>query len=191
MFLEDRIEQQLVAEDAPVVKLDPSLANTEKVIYWEIGKQGELGQYTDYVDIPEASGINYTVGGRANITVKAVNTGTVSTIPGRTVTMQGDGMLGVKIYDADGQLIYIANTRTFVVPEQVGQALEDGSCTLVVAMPDMTSLPLYRGEIGDMNRDGRISIEDLTLLIKALHVTTNYEAEDVPVLRDKILEIRK
>lgn len=189
MFVEDRIKTQTVDPESPVAKLWPSVANKEKVKYWNIEHQGDFGQYTDYATPPVASGIDYTIGASATQTVKAVDTAAESTIQGRTITIQGDGLCGVKIYDKTGKLIYIANTRSFFVPTDVATKLQNGDCTLVVALPDMSSVPLFKGEIGDMNFDGHVTIDDVAILIKALNVTKwpEYDLNDVNTLRGKVL----
>lgn len=190
MFIEDRIETDYVKADALMAQIDPTIVGTEKRKYWTIGSQGDFGQYTDYATPPAASGIDYTIStATATQTVKAVDTAAESTILGRTVTIQGEGLCGVKIYDKDGKLIYIANTRSFFVPTDVATKLQSGDCTLVVALPDMSSVPLFKGEIGDMNFDGRITIDDVAILIKALNVTKwpEYDLNDVNTLRGKVL----
>lgn len=187
MFLEDRIKTQTVDPESPVAKLWPSVGGKEKVKYWNIEHQGDFGQYTDYVTPPAASDIYYTIGNSTTQTVKAVDTATESTIQGRTITIQGEGLCGIKIYDKTGKLIYIANTRSFFVPTDVANKLQSGDCTLVVALPDMTDIPFVT-EVGDMNHDGRITIADLAILVRALRVTKTgtYRLDQVDELKAKI-----
>lgn len=126
MFIDDHIKDRVVADTAFAVTLDPSLAGQPVKFYDSgTGKQGDFGDMSDFNGKNEANGLDYSVSGT-------------------TVTMSGEGLVGVKIYDADGNLKYIYNTNSFEVPEDVAAALANGSMTLVAALGDDTNLPLAK-----------------------------------------------
>lgn len=80
------------------------------------GSTGTLGQWNDYT---------------------AEATGTYScTIAGNTVTLDGGtGAVGFKVYDADGNLVLVANDTSFAVSTAIAHALRTGAYQLVVAYP--------------------------------------------------------
>lgn len=126
MFIDDHIKDRVVADTAFAVTLDPSLAGQPVKFYDSgTGKQGDFGDMSDFNGQNEASNLDYS-------------------ISGTTVTMSGTGLVGVKIYDADGNLKYIYNTESFEVPEDVAAALADGNMTLVAALGNDTNLPLAK-----------------------------------------------
>lgn len=144
LFMEDRIETQTVSPDSPVAQLDPSVAGQEKVRYWDIDKMGDMGQFTDFTGKNTANNIDYTIGTEnATLTLKDLSKQNF-TQTGKTVHVTGDGLVGIKIYDADGNLIYLANTRDFFVPSDMATKLQNGTYTLVAALADQTNLPLAK-----------------------------------------------
>ena len=60
------------------------------------------------------------------------------------ITMNGEGAVGYKVYDNEGNLLYFANTNTFTLPQSVVKALAaDGKSMVVkVAQPDGTDVTL-------------------------------------------------
>ena len=144
LFMEDRIETQTVSPDSPVAQLDPTVAGKEKVRYWEIDKMGDMGQFTDFTGKNTANGLDYTIStADATLTLKDLSKQDF-TQTGKTVTVTGDGLVGIKIYDADGNLVYLANTRDFFVPTNIATGLQNGTYTLVAALADQTNLPLAK-----------------------------------------------
>ncbi len=80
------------------------------------GSTGDLGQWNDFT--AEASG-TYEC-----------------TVSGNTVTMSGgSGAVGFKIYDADGNLIYVSNSNSFSVSNTIARGLISGVYQLVAAYP--------------------------------------------------------
>lgn len=65
-----------------------------------IGSVGDVGQYGDFSDKNECDGYKYTI-----------NNGNVS--------IEGEGAVGFKIYNNDGELVYISNRKSFTIPTQI------------------------------------------------------------------------
>lgn len=78
-----------------------------------IGQVGDVGQYGDYSDKNECDGYKYTI-----------NNG--------NVTIEGDGAVGFKVYNSDKELVYIANTKSFTIPNQIFNSL-GGNFDIVAA----------------------------------------------------------
>lgn len=126
MFIDDHIKDRVVADTAFAVTLDPSLLGQPVNFYDNsTGIQGDFGDMTDFNGQNEANNLDYS-------------------ISGNTVTMTGTGLVGVKIYDAEGNLKYIYNTTTFTLADGVAAKLTDGTYTLVAALGNDTNLPLAK-----------------------------------------------
>ncbi|MBR5323528.1 MAG: M60 family metallopeptidase [Muribaculaceae bacterium] len=69
-----------------------------------IGSVGDVGQYGDYSDEHKCNGYKFTI-----------NNG--------NVIIEGDGAVGFKVYDNNGDLVYISNTKSFTIPTQILSAL--------------------------------------------------------------------
>lgn len=127
LFLNDRLkhdEDWVVSDTCAAAKIDPSVIG-KPVGYIDGWEEGDYGMFYDFTGTNEANALDYS-------------------IDGNTVTMRGDGLVGVKIYDAEGNLKYIYNTENFTVPADVAAALSDGSMTLIAALGDDTNLPLAK-----------------------------------------------
>lgn len=127
LFLNDRLkhdEDWVVSDTCAAAKIDPSVIG-KPVGYIDTWEEGDFGMFYDFTGRNEANALDYS-------------------IEGNTVTMKGDGLVGVKIYDTEGNLKYIYNTETFTVPAEVAAALSDGSMTLVAALGNDTNLPLAK-----------------------------------------------
>ena len=113
IFIEDRIKQSPSVADGPLegkpkskyrVPISDEDCN-------QIGKHGDVGQYSDYVDDYVTDGYYYvTSGTSANTTYKITGTGAV----------------GFKVYDKDGKLIYLSNKKSFTPPTAVQKKMKDG-----------------------------------------------------------------
>lgn len=123
LFIDDHIESTKIRPESFVAKLEPSLIGQPMKDYWNLTNQGDFGQYTDFTGKNSANSIYYEI----------ANT---------TVTVYGEGMLGFKVYDENGNLIWLANKATFSVNEEIASKLQDGTYTLVAALGDDTNLPL-------------------------------------------------
>lgn len=114
MFIEDRIKYTQAeyngAEDGKLrIDFEDGTA---------IGKCGDVGSFTDYeADAnTKASGYTYSVDSDGNVTVS------------------GDGAVGYKIYDADGNLVALYNTNSFTL----SSTILSGSYTIYAAQADGT-----------------------------------------------------
>lgn len=90
-----------------------------------VGKCGDVGSYSEYVAGNYANGYTYTRSGN-------------------TITMTGEGAVGYKVYDKDGNLLYFANTNSFVLPQTVADKLSETGQKMVikVAQADGTDVTL-------------------------------------------------
>ena len=90
-----------------------------------VGKCGDVGSYSEYVAGNYANGYTYTRSGN-------------------TITMTGEGAVGYKVYDKDGNLLYFANTNSFVLPQTVADKLAETGQKMVlkVAQADGTDVTL-------------------------------------------------
>lgn len=97
VFIEDRVEQvPATYADAP--------AGTMKSGY-NPEKAGDFGQYTAYQETaPSAEGYTYSMASGGVITVNGTG---------------AKGLVGFKVYDANGNLVYLSNFRTFTLPTSV------------------------------------------------------------------------
>lgn len=91
-----------------------------------VGKCGDVGSYSDFATGHYASGYTYTI---KNDSI---------------LTMQGEGAVGYKVYDKDGNLLYFANTNSFVLPQTVADKLAETGQKMVlkVAQADGTDVTL-------------------------------------------------
>lgn len=91
-----------------------------------VGKCGDVGSYSDFATGHYASGYTYTI---KNDSI---------------LTMQGEGAVGYKVYDNEGNLLYFANTNTFVLPPTVFDKLSETGQKMVikVAQADGTDVTL-------------------------------------------------
>ena len=93
------------------------------------------------------------------------------TISGTTVTLTGgQGAVGFKVYDANGNLVAISNTLSFTVNSAVAAGLKDGTYTIVAAQGDGVDYAMGQcaSQVGDVNRDGSITIADVTALVNII-----------------------
>ena len=78
------------------------------------------------------------------------------TLSGTKVTMTGGkGAVGFKIYDADGNLVYIANTNSFTVSSTIAAGLQAGTYTIKAAQGDGKDYAM--GECYDADSDKPIT----------------------------------
>lgn len=92
-----------------------------------VGKCGDVGSYSDFATGHYASGYSYTY-----------------TRSGNTITMKGEGAVGYKVYDNEGNLLYFSNCNTFTLPQSVVNKLAESgkSMVLKVAQADGTDVTL-------------------------------------------------
>ena len=113
IFIEDRIKQSPSVADGP-------LEGKPKSIYRQpisdedcnqIGKHGDVGQYTDYVDDYVTDGYYYITSTTSGVT---------------TYKISGSGAVGFKIYDNNGKLVYLSNKKSFTLPSSVQKKIKEG-----------------------------------------------------------------
>lgn len=141
LFINDVAKDIAIRDDAEVLKYDPSLAGQTVKYYLDNGfggTQGDFGMFTDF--------------GNDEITSQST-----CTISGTTVTVTGDALVGLKIYDNSGNLIYVSNEREFTVSSAVATALNNGTYTLIGVSGDGYELNMLDPDyevrsIGDITR---------------------------------------
>ena len=103
------------------------------------------------------------------------------TLSDTTVTMtEGEGAVGFKIYDSDGNLVYLANTNSFTVSSDIATGLNNGTYYIVAAQGDGTD---YRmGECMEYDTIGELA----KLIQKALNGQATWSQIDAKV--QKVLE---
>lgn len=135
-FIDDRIKYSPAISDGP---FEGKPKGTNRVNYDSEVSIGyaDVGQWSDYVDEYQTNGYYYTT----------------STSSGNTVyTVSGTGAIGFKIYDAEGNLIYLSNKKKFTPPSNVQTKMKNGFTMVAcegngyeVLVPYAPSL--YRGEM--------------------------------------------
>ena len=97
----------------------------------------DVGQWSDFVDEYQTNGYYY---------------GTTTSSGATTYTIYGSGAIGFKIYDSDGNLVYLSNKKKFTIPSYVQPKLQGGFKIVAceangyeVLVPYGPSL--YRGEM--------------------------------------------
>lgn len=93
LFIDDRIEPTESAGGGNRRKFDGG------TISFSSHEFGETGQYTDFTDDSTCSGYKYTVSTSRRVTIQG-----------------GTGAVGFKVYDKDGNLIFLSNTKIFTLP---------------------------------------------------------------------------
>lgn len=93
LFIDDRIEPTESAGGGNRRKFDGGTISFSKHEF------GETGQYTDFTADNTCEGYQYTVSTSGKVTVGG-----------------GTGAVGFKVYDKDGNLIFLSNTSTFTLP---------------------------------------------------------------------------
>lgn len=126
-----------------------------------VGKCGDVGSYSDYVDGHYASGYTYTRSGN-------------------TITMKGEGAVGYKVYDAAGNLLYFSNCNTFALPQSVADKLSGQTMVIKVAQPDGTDITLPAADATTYAL--KVYHADALTADKSNTVYTDGTAQTLPVL---------
>ncbi len=136
LFLDDRINASYVRSDCFVASINRKLVGQKLLDYWSLPSQGDFGHYTNFDGKDRSANLGYTISTEQDSVTMETSSGgdTNYTVYGRTVTMKGSGILGVKIYNSNGELCHIANTRKFIVPNEIADGLESGEYKLNVAI---------------------------------------------------------
>lgn len=170
LFINDRLKHDdwVVSDTCAAAKIDPSIIG-QPVGYIDGWEDGDFGMFYDFGSDQHGSNVDVQLD-EAN----------------RTITVTGEGIVGLKLCDAEGNNRYVYNTSTITLTDDIVQQIAAGELTIVVAMGDNTDLPILT-DIDDLNGDGRVSIADLALLIDYANRSRNYTIRQVETLRDKIL----
>ena len=105
-FIDDRIKLSPSVSDGP---FEGKPSGSTRVNYdseVSIGTAGDVGQWSDFVDEYQTNGYYYT--------------GTSS------YTIYGSGAIGFKVYDKDGNLIYLSNKKKMTPPTNVIEKMKNG-----------------------------------------------------------------
>lgn len=133
-FIDDHVRTNTVDPECFVAQINPSRAGKELEKYWQVPFV-DYGDYRDFDGENHTSGLRYTIGTTTSTQSYTTDKGGEwdYKVSGRKVTMSGEGILGVKIYDDKGKLVQVANTKTFVIPTDMATALKNGTYSLHVA----------------------------------------------------------
>lgn len=158
MFIDDHVRKNYVDPNSFVAQIEPSRANMELAKYWNVPFV-DFGDYRDFDGEDRTSNLRYTISSTSASQNYTTDKGGEwnYTVTGKKVTMSGDGILGVKIYDDKGKLVQLANTKTFVIPNEMATALKNGTYSLHIAatatvdvVMDKDGNPAYSTSIGKM-----------------------------------------
>lgn len=124
LFINDTGELQTITSDKVCVQYDASLEGATQVYYDTSADDGagSTGHYSEYGS-NEAASLDFTVSET-------------------TVTVTGSGAVGYKIYDASGELVYVAMSNEFTVSSAIATGLTNGTYTFVASLGDDTDLIL-------------------------------------------------
>lgn len=136
-FIDDRIKPSPAIYDGP---FEGKPKGENRVAYDDgevpIG-YADVGQWSDFVDEYQTNGYYYTTATSSGLT---------------TYTINGTGAIGFKVYDKDGNLVYLSNKKKFTIPTNVAAKIKDGFTIVAcegngyeVLVPYGPSL--YRGEM--------------------------------------------
>lgn len=97
----------------------------------------DVGQWSDFVDEYQTNGYYY---------------GTTTSSGATTYTIYGSGAIGFKIYDSEGNLVYLSNKKKFTIPSYVQPKLQGGFKIVACEANGYEVLvsygpALYRGEM--------------------------------------------
>lgn len=136
MFLDDRINNGYVKSGSFVAQVNRSLIGKPLLTYWGLPTQGDFGHYTFFDGKNRSRNLSYTIGN--TIETQRMNTSKGGDwdydISGYMLTVNGSGILGVKIYDENDKLCYLGNTRSFIIPVEMAENLKNGTYKLHIAI---------------------------------------------------------
>lgn len=124
LFINDTGELLTITSDKECVKYNAALEGATQVYYDTSADDGagSTGHFSHYGS-NEATNLDFTVSGT-------------------TVTVTGSGAVGYKIYDASGELVYVAMSNEFTVPSAIATGLTNGTYTFVASLGNDTDLIL-------------------------------------------------
>lgn len=135
-----------------------------------VGKCGDVGSYSEYVAGNYTNGYSYTRSGN-------------------TITMKGEGAVGYKVYDNEGNLLYFSNCNTFTLPQSVVNKLAESgkSMVLKVAQADGTDVVLPKA--GATVYELKVYHANALSSDKSNTVYTDGTAQTLPVLTNNAIAI--
>ncbi|MBQ6192173.1 MAG: M60 family metallopeptidase [Bacteroidaceae bacterium] len=109
-FIDDRIKVSPATSDGPFEGKPKSTNRANYDSEVSIG-YADVGQWSDFVDDYQTNGYYYIT----------------STSSGKTTyAITGTGAIGFKVYDNDGNLIYLSNKKRFTIPANIQAKMADG-----------------------------------------------------------------
>lgn len=134
LFIDDHVRKNTVDPNCFVAQIEKARAGQELAKYWDVPFV-DYGDYRDFDGKDHTSGLGYSISSTSATQSYTTDKGGEwnYSVTGRRVTMQGEGILGVKIYDAAGKLVQLANTKTFVIPTEMAEGLKAGTYKMYVA----------------------------------------------------------
>lgn len=163
LFIDNHIKNE------PAIDHDGNLTGSLRTDYNSedaVGKCGDVGSYSDYAQGKYASGYTYT---------KSNN----------TYTMSGDGAVGFKVYDSEGNLLYFSNQKSFVLPTSVVTKLNGSEPVIKAAQPDGTDITLPNPTA--TTYELKVYHADAEATDKAATVYTDGTEETIPTLSDNAI----
>lgn len=158
LFIDNHIKHE------PAIDHDGNLTGGLRTDYNDedaVGKCGDVGSYSDYAPGKYASGYKYT---------KSNN----------TYTMSGEGAVGFKVYDNDGNLLYFSNQKSFVLPTSVVEKLGGSDPVIKAAQPDGTDITMPNSSA--TTYELKVYHADATTSDKAVTVYTDGTERTLPQL---------
>lgn len=123
-FLDERI-RPTAGTNPYVLPGTPRYATTATSTPGDVNEVGELGHYTDYATETTARP-------------------TSAQLNGRTFTFTGEDVVGYKVYDSTGKLVYVSNRNTFDLPASInGVNLDLTTLRVVAASTDGNDVVVY------------------------------------------------
>lgn len=169
LFIEDHIRLENAIDHDGNVLTDADGNAIKRTDYDEncaVGKMGDVGQYTDYVDGNYADGYSCTISDEG------------------VVKMSGTGAVGYKVYDPSGNLLYFSNSNTFTLPQSVQDKLGDSAPVIKAAQANGTDVTLPTGEV---KYEVKVYRANSTAADKAQTVYTDLTEATLPQLEDNDL----
>ena len=110
-FIDDRVKQSPVLKDSPLegrssseYRVDYENTEDRRIGY------ADVGQYSDFVDGYTTNGYYYTTTYSQGVTTYAIS---------------GKGAVGFKVYDSEGNLVFLSNKTRFSIPADIAARLGD------------------------------------------------------------------
>lgn len=109
-FIDDRIKPSPAIFDGPFEGKPKGSTRVNYDSEVSIG-YADVGQWSDFVNEYQTNGYYYGTSTNSGVT---------------TYTINGTGAIGFKIYDKDGNLVYLSNKKKFTIPSNVAQKIKNG-----------------------------------------------------------------